>query len=268
MFAPNKHGEVCKQGLSSRAMPGKKSRAASRAFSIPGVDVSDDDRQVVVTIKDDRESDASELDFDEEETSSFYEVLVICTIFVVVALGMWYFVGSQAPPTRARPNYLKPASKTSRSKFNKTTASKGKKLTNKKKAGKKSKVKEPEPEEFDTLTGLSPGMQNLALAGSLAIPAAGGLYYYKKRSAQKIAEASGIAGKMKAKLGKKLFYVVSLTGITAVGGWLVKRFKPEWYKAFVAKLPNLWPFTYLKGKAKKSRKSKKGKSSDDSSNAS
>merc|ERR1712098_56117 len=105
--------------------------------------------------------------------------------------------------------------------------------------------------EFDTLTGLSPGMQNLALAGGLAIPAAGGLYYYKKRRDQQIAEASGIAGKMKAKLGKKLFYVVSLTGITAVGGWLVKRFKPEWYKAFVAKLPNLWPFTYLKGKAKK-----------------
>merc|ERR1712098_530160 len=74
-----------------------------------------------------------------------------------------------------------------------------------------------------------------------------------------IAEQAGVTGKLKSKLGKKMFYVLSLTGITAIGGWIMKKYKPKWYKAVVDKLPNFWPFSYLKdGKEKKKKSKKKG----------
>merc|ERR1712098_673448 len=73
-------------------------------------------------------------------------------------------------------------------------------------------------------------------------------------------EQAGVTGKLKSKLGKKLFYVLSLTGITAIGGWIMKKCKPKWYKAIVEKLPNFWPFSYLKdGKNKDNKKKKDGK---------
>merc|ERR1712098_642385 len=71
-----------------------------------------------------------------------------------------------------------------------------------------------------------------------------------------------MGGKLKSKLGKKLFYVLSLTGITAVGGWIMKKCKPKWYEAIVDKLPNFWPFSYLKDGKKGKSKKKGGKKSD------
>merc|ERR1712098_1023653 len=76
-----------------------------------------------------------------------------------------------------------------------------------------------------------------------------------------IAEQAGVTGKLKSKLGKKLFYVLSLTGITAIGGWIMKKHKPKGYEAIVDKLPNFWPFSYLKDGKKGKSKKKGGKKS-------
>merc|ERR1712072_648245 len=196
-------------------------RSKSRAFSIPAVEASDDE-----------------------------QVVVVCSIFVIIALGMWWWVGSDSPPAKLGPKRPKVTLPVKR-KSTKLASDKAKKPEPKKVV----EVKEEVPEEFDTLTGLSPTMQKLLIGGA-AVPTAAGLYYLKKRRDRKIAEST-VTGKMKAKLGKKLFYVVSLTGITAVGGWLMKRFKPEWYQSILAKLPDCFPFSYLKGEKKDDKKGKK-----------
>merc|ERR1712072_360801 len=196
-------------------------RSKSRAFSIPAVEASDDE-----------------------------QVVVVCSIFVIIALGMWWWVGSDSPPAKHGPKRPKVTLPVKR-KSTKLASDKAKKPEPKKVV----EVKEEVPEEFDTLTGLSPTMQKLLIGGA-AVPTAAGLYYLKKRRDRKIAEST-VTGKMKAKLGKKLFYVVSLTGITAVGGWLMKRFKPEWYQSILAKLPDCFPFSYLKGEKKDDKKGKK-----------
>lgn len=252
LYAPDKHAALCQQGLSARAIPGQKTRKQSCAFSIPGVDVDDDEQEEVhlrVRSSEDRESEMSELsisDEDEGDNTSF-TALVFCTIFAVIALGMWLALREPTPikPLRSPKKPLKPV------KVPAKDPSKGKNPD---------PPKEPEAEKYNTMTGLSPTMQNCVFAGGAAIPVAGGAYWYKKYRDRKRAEAT-VAGKIKSKVGKKGFYAVCAVVVTAVGGALLAFFQPKTYMNIFNKLPECLQFSFLN--LKKEEKDKKKPSEPD-----